>query len=41
MVADFKKKVDAFIQRNNYKTSSKLISSLNELESFQSNNNGE
>ncbi|CAD8160072.1 unnamed protein product [Paramecium pentaurelia] len=44
MVADFKKKVDAFLQKNNYKTNmigSKITSSLHELESFQSTNNEE
>ncbi|CAD8146274.1 unnamed protein product [Paramecium octaurelia] len=43
MVADFKKKVDAILQKNIYKTnlSSKIPSSLYELESFQSTNNEE
>ncbi|CAD8060585.1 unnamed protein product [Paramecium primaurelia] len=44
MVADFKKKVDAFLQKNNYKTNmigSKITSSLHELESFQSTSNEE
>ncbi|CAD8076042.1 unnamed protein product [Paramecium sonneborni] len=44
MVADFKKKVDAFLSKNNYKTNmvgSKITSSLHELESFQSTNNEE
>lgn len=44
MIADFKKKVDAFIQKRNYKTTmigSKIHSPLNEFESFQSTNNEE
>ncbi|CAD8064687.1 unnamed protein product [Paramecium sonneborni] len=44
MVADFKKKVDAFLSKNNYKINmvgSKITSSQHELESFQSTNNGE